>query len=108
MSPISQVCRLMLPLRSRLLPRKLLASLIVIGVAGVLTFSGCASSGTGLFSKLRLREADGAKSEDPWTQQAGSEGRAGRTVEKEADPLNLRKVFMSEKALEIERNCGVE
>lgn len=57
---------------------------------------------------LRMEEVDGAKSVDPWTTQAGSEGRAGRKVDKESDPLNLKKFMMSEKALEIERNCGVE
>ena len=55
-----------------------------------------------------MKEVDGAKSEDPWTTQAGTEGRAGRPVEKEYDPLNLKKYMMSEKAREIERNCGVE
>lgn len=57
---------------------------------------------------LRMEEVDGTKSEDPWTTQAGTEGRAGRAVEKEADPLGLKNIFMSEKAREIERNCGVE
>ncbi len=65
---------------------------------------GCQSLG----SAFKLKEADGARSEDPWTTQAGSEGRAGRTMEKEADPLNLRRFLMSEKAMEIERNCGYE
>ena len=55
-----------------------------------------------------LKEVDGATVEDPWTTQAGSEGRAGRPLEKEADPLNLRRFFLSEKAMEIERNCGYE
>ena len=76
----------------------------------VLMASGCPSIGTGKpwKSHFKLQEADGAKVEDPWTTQAGSEGRAGRTVEKEADPLHLRRFLMSEKAMEIERNCGCE
>lgn len=55
-----------------------------------------------------MEEVDGAKADDPWTTQAGTEGRAGRAVDKEADPLGLKKYMMSEKAREIERNCGVE
>jgi len=57
---------------------------------------------------FKMKDAAGANNEDPWTTQAGSEGRAGRSVEKEADPLNLRRFLMSEKAMEIERNCGFE
>ena len=57
---------------------------------------------------LKMKDAAGANNEDPWTTQAGAEGRAGRAVEKEADPLNLRRFMMSEKAMEIERNCGYE
>lgn len=57
---------------------------------------------------MKMKEVDGAKADDPWTTQAGTEGRAGRAVEKEYDPLNLKQYLMSEKAREIERNCGVE
>ncbi|RLS38859.1 MAG: hypothetical protein DWH81_09355 [Planctomycetota bacterium] len=57
---------------------------------------------------FKLKDGVGTTSEDPWTTQAGSEGRAGRAVEKEADPLHLRRFLMSEKAMEIERNCGYE
>jgi hypothetical protein len=45
---------------------------------------------------------------DPWVQQAAAEGRGNRPVEKTVDPLGLRKVFMSEKARDIERNMGIE
>lgn len=74
----------------------------------VLATVGCQSMGLGTWKKPKLKEAVGANNEDPWTTQAGSEGRAGRTMEKEADPLNLRRFLMSEKAMEIERNCGFE
>ncbi len=57
---------------------------------------------------LKMKDQAGSNNEDPWTTQAGSEGRAGRPLEKEADPLNLRRFLMSEKAMEIERNCGYE
>jgi hypothetical protein len=78
-------------------------------MAGLLLVSaGCQSMGFSSFKMPHMKEADGATVEDPWTTQAGSEGRAGRTVEKEADPLNLRRFFLSEKAMEIERNCGLE
>jgi hypothetical protein len=66
--------------------------------------AGCQS----MPSWMQMKEVDGAKAEDPWTTQAGTEGRAGRAVDKEADPLGLKKYMMSEKAREIERNCGVE
>lgn len=74
----------------------------------VLASVGCQSMGLGTWKGPKLREAAGANNEDPWTTQAGSEGRAGRTMEKEADPLHLRRFLMSEKAMEIERNCGFE
>ncbi len=73
-----------------------------------LTAAGCQSMGLDGWKKPKMKEAAGANVEDPWTTQAGMEGRAGRAVEKEADPLNLRRFLMSEKAMEIERNCGYE
>ncbi len=72
----------------------------------VIAAAGCQAMGDKLHSKLKDDPA--ASSDDPWTTQAGSEGRAGRTLEKEQDPLNLRRFLMSEKAMEIERNCGYE
>jgi hypothetical protein len=57
---------------------------------------------------FKMKDGAGTSCEDPWTTQAGAEGRAGRSLEKEADPLNLRRFMMSEKAMEIERNCGYE
>lgn len=77
-----------------------------MGLLLIVSLTGCRATGDFLFSKLE--EGQGSASEDPWTTQAGSEGRAGRAVEKEADPLNLRRFLMSEKAMEIERNCGFE
>ncbi len=74
----------------------------------LLTAQGCQTMGFPKFQLPRMTEVDGAKVEDPWTTQAGMEGRAGRAMEKEADPLNLRRFFLSEKAMEIERNCGYE
>ena len=73
-----------------------------------LTVQGCQSMGLPKFQMPHMKEVDGAKVEDPWTTQAGMEGRAGREMEKESDPLNLRRFFLSEKAMEIERNCGIE
>lgn len=77
-----------------------------IALALSVMVSGCKS--TNLMDSLHLKDVEGTRSEDPWTTQAGTEGRAGRAVEKEYDPLNLKKLMMSEKAREIERNCGVE
>lgn len=45
---------------------------------------------------------------EKWTKAAGSEGRAGTQLEKANDPLNLRDLFMSQKAQDIERNLGFE
>ena len=50
----------------------------------------------------------GSETGDPWVQQAGAEARGNRPVEKEFDPLGLKKIFMSEKARDIERNMGIE
>jgi hypothetical protein len=45
---------------------------------------------------------------DPWIQRAGVEARGNRPRERSYDPLGLRNLFMSEKALDIERNMGIE
>ena len=45
---------------------------------------------------------------EPWKQAVGTEGRGGAPLEKSSDPLNLRNVFMSQKARDIERNLGFE
>jgi hypothetical protein len=50
----------------------------------------------------------GSESTDPWVQEAGAQARGNREMEKEADPLNLKRFFMSDKARDIERNLGVE
>ena len=100
-TPDSLPSRAPTSLARRLAQTGLLASLL-------LASAGCQSMGFGSFKMPRMKEADGATVEDPWTTQAGSEGRAGRTMEKEYDPLNLRRFFLSEKAMEIERNCGFE
>ena len=76
---------------------------LIIGIS--LAGSGCQQLG---LEKPKLLKPSGTTNEDPWTTQAGSEGRAGRSVEKELDPLHLRRFLMSEKAMEIERNCGFE
>ncbi len=78
---------------------------LLVGVLLLANLAGCQS---GIPHWLAFKEVDGAKSDDPWTTQAGTEGRAGRPVEKEYDPLHLKQFMMSEKAREIERNCGVE
>ena len=46
--------------------------------------------------------------DDTWITDAADTGRKGRTVEVQNDPLNLREIFMSEKARSIERNVGIE
>ncbi len=81
-----------------------------VGLAACLflTVHGCQTMGFPKSPLPHMKEVDGAKVEDPWTTQAGMEGRAGREMEKESDPLNLRRFFLSEKAMEIERNCGFE
>lgn len=48
------------------------------------------------------------KPSDRWITEAGVEARAGQRRETSNDPLNLRSIFMSEKARDIERNCGVD
>lgn len=50
----------------------------------------------------------GSESSDPWVQQVGATARGHRPVEREPDPLGLKKYFMSEKARDIERNMGIE
>lgn len=50
----------------------------------------------------------GSETSDPWVQQAGAEARGHRPVEKEYDPLGLKKYLMSDKARDIERNMGIE
>ena len=71
----------------------------------MLAATGCQMLG---LEKPKLLRPMGTTNEDPWTTQAGAEGRAGRAVEKEKDPLHLRRFLMSEKAMEIEKNCGYE
>ena len=46
--------------------------------------------------------------DEEWITDAANTGREGRFVEKSNDPLNLRELFMSEKARSIERNVGIE
>lgn len=86
--------------------------------AALVLCSGCAlmSSVQGMASQtveaLRPTSFDGwdpgSETGDPWVQQAGAEARGHRPVEKELDPLGLKKVFMSQKARDIERNMGIE
>ena len=53
--------------------------------------------------------ADGSTEKSPkWVQAAGGEARHGQRRELSNDPLNLREVFMSEKARDIERNLGFD
>ena len=46
--------------------------------------------------------------DEDWVKDVGATGRAGRSVEQSNDPLNLRELFMSEKARSIERNVGIQ
>ena len=46
--------------------------------------------------------------DETWITEAAETGRKGRTVEESIDPLNLREIFMSEKARSIERNVGIQ
>lgn len=84
----------------------LLATVVVISGAAV----GC--SGSSLWSINRFLANtgydDGTDDSEAWVEDAASEGRSGRAVEKQADPLGLRNVFMSDKARAIERNVGIE
>jgi len=68
---------------------------------------GCASTeGMSLFKNRDYKDpTDGA--DDPWTAQAGAEGRGGRPKEKSEDPRWLRELTMSDRAREIENNLGI-
>ena len=74
----------------------------------ILATVGCQSMGFKGWKVPKLENPVGTTNEDPWTTQAGSEGRAGRAIEKEWDPLHLKRFLLSDKAAEIERNCGYE
>lgn len=71
-------------------------------------FLGCAMSGKKKDENLLTnegvtRDMNGGSSEDPWSQ-VGKEGRAGRKLEDERDPL--KSFLMSDKAQDIERSLG--
>lgn len=80
-------------------------TLVLIG-----TVSGCSASSQWTMAKLWSNPgySDGTAEVEEWVEDAGAEGRAGRPVETELDPLGLKQIFRSEKALSIERNLGIE
>ena len=45
---------------------------------------------------------------ESWTQTAGSEGRADKTMQKSNEPDWFRNLLTSQKARDIERNLGFE
>ena len=74
---------------------------------------GCVSGGDGTWSLHRALAGPGyvdstEMPDEEWVSDAGATGRKGRAVEVSNDPLNLREIFMSEKARSIERNVGIE
>lgn len=86
---------------------------------GLLLFSaGCTLMSTmqGMASQsiaaLRPTSMDGwdpgSEASDPWVAEVAAEGRGNRPIEKEYDPLGLKKYLMSDKARDIERNMGIE
>ncbi|MBX3444209.1 MAG: hypothetical protein KF774_17535 [Planctomyces sp.] len=86
---------------------------LVLG-AGML--SGCIGSGMGRETTAWMRslkpeswEEDNPADDpgDPWISAAGLEGRPDQERETVTDPLNLRPIFMSERARSIERNVGI-
>lgn len=85
----------------------LMASLVIVSGA----VAGCTASGQWHLSKL-LFPNEGHHLEDEsvptWVEDAGAEGRAGRTVEKDSDPTWLRDVLVSPRAQSIEKSLGIE
>lgn len=73
--------------------------------ASLTVSSGCATDNWSLFKSGNYADSTAGK-DDPWTTQAGAEGRGGRS-EKSEEPLWFRKVMMSDRAREIEANLGV-
>ena len=45
---------------------------------------------------------------ESWTQKAGTEGRADKTMQKSSEPDWFRNLLTSQKARDIERNLGFE
>lgn len=84
----------------------LFAAFVVIAAA----VAGCTSSQKWTMSRLWSNPSydDGTDKVEEWVEEAGSEARGNREMEKQVDPLGLRDVFMSEKARSIERNLGIE
>lgn len=84
--------------------------------AAVLTTAGLTVGCTSSSAAWNLRRATANPGyvdttempDEEWITDAGATGRAGRTVETSNDPLNLRELFMSEKARSIERNVGIQ
>lgn len=85
----------------------LVASLVI--TAGAIV--GCTQADQWTISKMLSNpgydDGDERKTAD-WVENAGSEARQGRMVEKQLDPLGLREIFMSDKARSIEKNLGIE
>lgn len=73
----------------------------LLGLSVLLTAAGCA----GAFNDYADPTAERS---EKWVDDAGREARAGMMRESGNDPLNLRELFMSQKARDIERNLGVD
>jgi hypothetical protein len=90
----------------------LVLCLVLIASAGCAVMSTMREVTSQTVEALRPSSFDGwdpgSETSDPWIQQAGAEARGDRPVEKEYDPLGLKKYVMSDKARDIERNMGIE
>ena len=93
-----------------MLYRNLMVMLVLVSIV-----SGCQSSmfGRRFQQTVGYREGDSARenpanqTSDPWIRDAGTIARQEHQTEPVNDPLNLRRVFVSQKAQDIERNLGV-
>jgi hypothetical protein len=81
----------------------------LIGMFLLGTASGCQTMWSSRLAKS-LKPTDGRHqpATDPWITEAGTVARTEHPTDKVDDPLGLRKIFVSDKAREIERNCGVD
>jgi hypothetical protein len=81
----------------------------LLGLLLLGTTSGCQTMWSPKLAKS-FSATDGRHkpSTDPWITEAGTVARTEHPTDKVDDPLGLRKIFVSEKAREIERNCGVD
>ncbi|WP_417851172.1 hypothetical protein [Thalassoglobus sp.] len=81
----------------------------------VVLCAGCQSSFSSPFTQIvgyrntgSARENPADQTSDPWIQEAGDITSAEHDEILVNDPLKLRKIFVSPKARDIERNLGVK